>query len=213
MRQKTTKIIRAEDNASVDTAERVLQEGGLVAFPTDTVYGVGGKFDDERALEEIFTVKDRDRVKPLPVLISSLGQLSGLTPSLTESLRKLVERFWPGPLTLVLPAKSGLSTYLTKDGTLGVRMPAHPFALQLLEASGPLGVTSANISGEPSPQTAEIVYQTMRGRIDLIVDGGTAPGGIPSTVVHLSESGLELLRAGPIGLDQIHSTLAAPSGL
>ena len=181
----------------------VLRRGGLIAFPTDTVYGLGASIHHEQALEALYVVKGRVPEKPIPVLISNHEQLISLTDQMPESIWRLVEAFWPGPLTLVLPKSPDASDLLSRGGTLGFRMPDHPYTLQLLEQSGPLGVSSANLSGEPSPRQADAVLHGLGGRIDLVIDGGMTPGGIPSTVIEFTKGGLALIREGPIALDQV----------
>lgn len=165
-------------------AAEVLRRGGLVAFPTDTVYGVGAL---PSYVHRLFQAKDRPAQKQIPWLITGVEQ----SPvSLTGEARRLATRFWPGPLTLVVPMG---------DGTIGLRAPDHPLVQALLRACGePLAVTSANRSSKPPALDAAAATQMLQDRIDLILDGGPSPGGMASTVIRVMGSGMELLREGAI---------------
>lgn len=193
-----TEILAAQDPVALKRALKVLQSGGLVAFPTDTVYGVGALAFDRKAVESIYTAKDRPIEKAIPILIGDADDLVKISISVPELALKLAARFWPGPLTLVLPKHPELSEAVSASATVGVRMPDHPVARALLRLAGPMAATSANLSGQPSPSTAQEVFTQLGGRIALILDGGKTPGGVPSTVVDCSGGQLQVLRAGPI---------------
>jgi L-threonylcarbamoyladenylate synthase len=193
--------------SQIQSALEVLKSGGLVAFPTDTVYGLGALVFDGKAVESIYAAKDRPIEKAIPVLLGDADDLPKVTSALPEMAVKLTSRFWPGPLTLVLPKLQTLPQAVSATDTVAVRVPDHKVARALLRAAGPMAVTSANISGQSSPTTAEEVFSQLNGRIALIIDGGKTPGGIPSTLVDCTKAIPEILRAGPISLDEILSAL------
>lgn len=203
-----TIIILANNEKAVPQALEVLENGGLVAFPTDTVYGVGALAFDAAAVESIYAAKDRPVEKAIPVLIGGPEDLDKVTAEVPPIAAKLAARFWPGPLTLVVPKHPNLPDVVSTSPTVGVRVPDHPVAQALLRAAGPMAVTSANISGEDSPKTAEGVSRQLNGRIPLILDGGETPGGVPSTVVNCLGTEPVILREGPVTLKDIQSVLA-----
>ncbi len=203
-----TQILDAHSPDAIPRALDVLRSGGLVAFPTDTVYGVGSLAFDGKAVESIYLVKDRLIEKAIPVLLGGADELDKVASDVPAMARRLALRFWPGPLTLVVPKKPLLPEAVSAAGTVGVRVPDHPAARALLLAAGPMAVTSANISGQASPSAAEEVLAQLGGRIELILDGGKTPGGEPSTVVDCTGGEPVILRAGPITLLEIESALA-----
>jgi L-threonylcarbamoyladenylate synthase len=198
-----TIILSEQDPQTLLSALEVLQSGGLVAFPTDTVYGVGALAFDQAAVRNIYKVKDRPVEKAIPILIGDVDDLVKVTMAIPEIALKLAARFWPGPLTLVVPKHPALSATVFAGSTIGVRIPDHPLARALLHLAGPLAVTSANISGQPSPTTAIEVFAQLGGRIALILDGGMTPGGVPSTVVDCVGGEPQILRAGPIPKNEV----------
>ncbi len=179
-----TRILPTSDPSAIAQALEALRAGGLVAFPTDTVYGLGALAFDAAAIKRIYQAKERPREKAIPILLGEARDLSHVAATMSEAAQRLAARFWPGPLTLVVPKHPSLPPVLSPQPTVGVRVPDHPFARALLRAAGPMAVTSANLSGHPSPRTAEEVREQLEGRIALILDGGTTPGGVPSTVVN-----------------------------
>jgi len=203
-----TRILRDIFPGSLDIAVRTLNEGGLVAFPTDTVYGLGALISQQEAIDQLYVVKGRETSKAIAVLVGDPLAAAQVAGEMNELARNLSRIFWPGPLTLVLPANPGLPANLSSTLNIGVRMPDHPLALQLLRLSGPLAVTSANLSGMPDSRTAQQVYDQLGGRIPLIIDGGDTPGGDPSTVVDCSENELIILREGPLSLDQLKEAIS-----
>ncbi len=207
-----TEVLKAVGKAAIERAARILKMGGLVAFPTDTVYGVGAQGFSSEAVEKIYIAKKRPREKAIPLLIAKAEDLSLVAEDVPEIAWRLIERFWPGGLTLVLPKAPRLPDVLCAGGdSVAVRMPDHPIALALIEAAGtPLAATSANISGHPSPVTAEEVERELGGRIELILDGGRCPGGIPSTVLDLTTEPPTILRAGPVSREEIEELLNKP---
>lgn len=198
-----TQVISADNPTAIEKALTVLRNGGLIAFPTDTVYGLAGDLFSYDSIERIYQAKDRESTKAIPVLVGEVAQLNRVTTEIGAKARRLAETYWPGALTLVVPKHSGLPENLSVLPTVGVRMPDHPFALSLLRVSGPLAVTSANLSGQASPQTAEDVLAQLRGRIELVIDGGRTPGGTPSTVVDCTAEEPVILRVGPISAEAI----------
>jgi L-threonylcarbamoyladenylate synthase len=198
-----TEIIAADSPHAIQRALDVLQAGGLVAFPTDTVYGVGARAFDGKAVEAIYTAKGRAIEKAIPVLIGDGEDITKTTSEVPAMARKLAERFWPGPLTIILPKRSDLPDSVSATNTVGVRVPDHMVARRVLRAAGPMAVTSANISGQPSPSTAEEVFMQLNGRIALILDGGKTPGGVPSTVVDCTGTQPIVIREGPISFREI----------
>ena len=195
---------------SIQTALEILHRGGLVAFPTDTVYGVGALAFDGKAVESIYAAKDRPIEKAIPVLIADAADMEKVGMDIPDVAYQLAARFWPGPLTCIVPKKPTLPESVSATDTVGVRVPNHEVARTLLRAAGPMAVTSANISGQPNPSTAQEVLTQLAGRIDLILDGGTTLGGVPSTLVDCTGSELKILREGPISLEEIRLKLSSP---
>lgn len=202
-----TLIVSANTSNSIQQALEILNSGGLVAFPTDTVYGVGALAFNGKAVESIYAAKDRPVEKAIPVLIADGSDLEKVGRNIPTSAHKLASRFWPGPLTVLVPKKPTLPEAVSATETVGVRIPDHEVARALLRAAGPMAVTSANISGQPSPSTAEEVFAQLGGRIPLIVDGGKTPGGVPSTLVDCTGAEIKILRKGPITLEELLASI------
>lgn len=198
-----TRLVSTDSPGWVQEGAAVLLGGGLVAFPTDTVYGVGARVMNGEAVAKIYRAKGRPEEKSIAVLVSSALELEGLAAMVPEGVQRLAAAFWPGPLTLVLPKRAGIPVEVSSGETIGVRVPAHPVALELLKAVGPLATSSANRSGEPDLTRPEDVLAALAGGVDLVVDGGVAPGGSPSTVVDCSGSEPVILRRGPIAEEDI----------
>jgi len=203
-----TLILPADHPNALTQALQILQNGGLVAFPTDTVYGVGALAFDAAAIEKIYAAKGRSTEKAIPILFGDAADLEQVTAQVSEMALRLAGSFWPGPLTLVVPKHTSLPEAVSTAPTVGVRVPDHPVARALLRAAGPMAVTSANLSRQASPCTAQEVYAQLGGRIPLILDGGGTPGGVPSTVVNCLGAEPQILREGPITLAQIQAALA-----
>ncbi len=195
-----TLLLDGQSPGALEHAASILQAGGLVAFPTDTVYGLGALVWNPASVARIYWAKARPAEKAIPVLLANLEQaaLLGVEPSAQVHL--LGGRFWPGPLTLVLPCGPEVPDIVTAGSqTVAVRVPGHPVALRLFGLAGqPLAVTSANRSGHASPLTAGEVMAQLAGRIDAIIDGGACPGGVPSTVLDLTVAPARILRQGPV---------------
>lgn len=198
-----TKIISADHPNAIKRALELIRSGKLVAFPTDTVYGLGAQAFSLQAIQKLFQVKNREPNRAIPILLGGLDQLDLVTVSMGYMALRLAEVFWPGPLTLVVPRHPSLPDIIAPGNTIGIRMPDHPLALSLLGMSGPLATTSANLSGASSPQTAQEVRTQLNRRIPLILDGGRTPGGVPSTVVSCTDKEPVVLRPGPIRMDDL----------
>jgi L-threonylcarbamoyladenylate synthase len=193
---------------SIQKAAQYIREGKVVAFPTETVYGLGANALNPFAVAKIFELKERPSFDPLIVHIAALNELDALIAEKDERIYSLVEKFWPGPLTLVLP-KSRLVPDLVTSGmeTVGIRMPAHPVALELIaEAQCPLAAPSANKFGRISPTTAAHVRKQLP-EVDFILDGGKTTVGIESTIIRLTDKGFQLLRSGVITQEEIAEVL------
>ena len=209
-----TRLIKIEDSENVKDEElscaaQIIRDGGLVAFPTETVYGLGANALDEQAAKKIYAAKGRPSDNPLIAHISSFEELAPLVLKIPEAGEKLSRAYWPGPLTLVFP-KSGRVPYGTTGGldTVAVRMPGDPLANRLIALAGvPIAAPSANTSGRPSPTTAQHVWQDMNGKIDMIIDGGPVGIGVESTIVDVSGSVPVLLRPGAVTIEMLRETV------
>ncbi len=197
----------APDAAALEKAASVLRRGGLVALPTETVYGLGANALDPQAVLRIFVAKDRPADNPLIVHVNGLEMARSLVADWPELADRLAQAFWPGPLTLILPKSERVPDAVTAGlPAVALRMPAHPVALALITRSGtPIAAPSANRSGRPSPTDASHVLTDMDGRIDLILDGGPATVGIESTVLSLLSDPPMVLRPGGVSLDQLRA--------
>src|SRR3989475_2221435 len=192
-----TRLLAADSPGAVEEAAAALARGELVAFPTDTVYGLKA---GQEHVRKLYVANDRPKEKRIPVLLSDIGNLEA-SAIVTPIARALARRFWPGPLTIVLVAP--------RRGTMAFRVPDHPLARRLIAASGGgLPVTSANRSGEPDARTAQEVIAQLEGRIALVLDGGTTPGGVSSTVVDCTGDQVKILRQGAITEAEIDEVLA-----
>jgi L-threonylcarbamoyladenylate synthase len=188
---------------NIENAVRTLQDGGIVVIPTDTVYGVAARSDVSGAEDRIYQLKGRDRKKPLPLLAADLGAVQAYGARIGPLERRLADRFWPGPLTIILKVDGG---------TEGFRVPDHPVAVELIRAAGgTLRVTSANLSGEPPALTADEAVKSLGDGVDAVVDAGRTPGATPSTVVAIEGDEeawtLNVLRDGVISRAELESVL------
>ena len=196
---KKTLSLPISNPAALGQAAALLRAGELVAFPTDTVYGVGAIFSNAAAVDRIYAAKGRPDSKGIPILLASLQDLFLVVREISEGAARLADTFWPGPLTLVLPKNSAVPSAVTQTATVAVRVPDHPLARALIAASGaPLAVTSANRSGEHASTDPAVVRRTLGSRIAAVLDGGITPGGVPSTIVDCTVSPPDILRSGPI---------------
>lgn len=190
-------------------AVECLKSGGIIAIPTDTVYGLAADPFNPDAVQRLYTVKGRPDGKPIPLVLSSVADVHRVSQNLPEFYFHLTERFWPGGLTIVIEAK-GLLPVLTAGGnTVGVRIPNNPLLLQILRTFGsPAAITSANLSGEPPATSPEEIDEELASRIDMIVDGGKTPGPIPSTVYDISVSPPLIRRHGVISEETLAKEFA-----
>lgn len=183
----------------------ILRQGGLVAYPTDTVYGLGACANLPQAVERIYKVKERPQNMPLPLLLADVSQITEFAEQASPVARILIRHFWPGALTLVLPKSNSVLDIITAGGaTIAVRVPAHPVPVALAEGLGtPIVGTSANLSGMPSPLTASEVYSQLGDKIDWIINGGRCPGGRESTIVDVTGEVPIILREGAISREEL----------
>ena len=204
-----TKYLLAQDDSTAKIAAQIIQNGGLVALPTETVYGLGANGLDEQAVARIFEAKGRPQDNPLILHICGPEQIEQFCHHIPQKAYDLAEAFWPGPLTIVLPAKECVPKRTTGGlSTVAVRCPDHDAAREIIRLSGvPIAAPSANISGKPSTTTAAHVLHDHDGKIDLIVDGGACRVGVESTIVDLTEKRPRLLRPGGIGPEELIAVL------
>ncbi len=212
-RGKNTLLLAAQEHDNWDNAlslaASILKRGGLVAFPTETVYGLGADALNETAVRKIYEVKGRPPDNPLIVHVAAAEMIEQLALTIPEEVYILGEKFWPGPLTVVLPKKARVPDITTGGiSSVAVRFPAHPLAQRLLSITGiPLAAPSANISGRPSPTTAEHVMHDLAGRIEAVLDGGDCAVGVESTVLSLLSEPPTILRPGGITLEMLQEAL------
>jgi L-threonylcarbamoyladenylate synthase len=201
----------AVNRKSLDHAGALLRAGGVVAFPTETYYGLAVDPFNSQALERLFLVKQRPRKLPILVLVAGMDQLPLLTGKMPAAYRRLINCFWPGPLTLVCPALPFLPPQLTgQTRTIALRQSPHETANALIDSfGGPITATSANITGFPAAVTAEDVARIFDSEIDLILDGGPTPGGSGSTLVGIDKGALFCIREGKIGFSAVQDCTAA----
>lgn len=197
-------------DVAVAAAIEAVRSGEIVVVPTDTVYGVGCDAFDSAAVSKVLAAKGRGRDMPPPVLIPSAATVDGLARDVPGYARVLMERYWPGPLTLVLTAQSSLQWDLgDTNGTVALRVPDHQVAQAVLAAVGPMAVTSANVTGEPAATTAAAARQQLGDAVAVYVDGGAAPGGPASTIVDCTGVDPVVLRPGPVTQEQIDEVTAS----
>ena len=197
-----TEILNTDHPEALQRAASILRRGGLIVLPTDTVYGLACDAWNSGAVAKLYEIKGRSDQKSIPVLLSGMADIAEVARA-SDQARALAAMFWPGPLTLVVEKIVGLPEEISATSTVGVRAPDQPFARQLLEEYGPLAATSANLSGQPSSNTAGQVLQALGGRVDLLLDAGDVGGGVPSTVVDTTKDPPTLLREGPISMESI----------
>ena len=206
-------VLTAGGTNALRLALETLQAGKLVAFPTDTVYGLAALPWDTEAIARLYKAKQRPAEKPIPLLLSDseeLTRVAALPPQFTSQIKRLISRFWPGGLTLVLPKAEIVSSAISPGPTVAVRVPRLPLARELIrDAGGVLAVTSANISGQPSPITAQEVEEQLEGRIAVILDGGPCPGGIPSTLLDCTIWPPTLLRRGAVSIEKLRAAVGS----
>lgn len=200
--------------AGIAHAARLLKAGDLVAFPTDTVYGVAAIINQPISVARLYIAKGRPPEKPIPILIAAVQDLDAIVTAISDLVWSLVTHFWPGGLTLILPKSNAVPSEVSAGPSVAVRMPDFPLARQIIAAVGsPLAVTSANRSGQPNPRTAAEVMSQLGGRIAAVVDGGTCPGGIPSTVLDCTADPPRIVRAGAVPTETLReiAPVASPT--
>lgn len=193
------------DDSKISEAAQIIKNGGLVVFPTETVYGIGADGLNPNAVEKIYVAKGRVKNKPLILLVSDKKMLEEIVENITEVEDKLIKAFWPGPLTIIFKRRPCVPDIVTGGGkTVGVRLTSGKIARQLIEASGcPIAAPSANISGKPSGKMIEDIFEDLKDRVDCIIDGGKSQIGIESTVVRVIDGVPTILRPGQITPEQI----------
>lgn len=206
-----TELIEQHSVNAVERAAEVLKNGGLVVFPTETVYGLGALMSKPAALKRIYDIKGRDEKKPLSILLTDKSQVRlAAQPEETDqrAVENLAETYWPGPLTMVLPKKPGIPDSVTAGlDTIGIRVPDHAFALALVKAAGePVATTSANLSGMPAAVTAQEAKEALDGKVNLIVDGGSCPVKVASTVIGFDGGRVKIYREGLLTKEEIMQT-------
>ena len=203
-----TIVIKTTDEKAIPFSIDTLRSGNLVAFPTDTVYGLAADPFNISAIIKLFESKGREYNKAIAILVGSLEQVEMIADHFTDNAKKLTQKFWPGGMTVIVPKRKEIPDLLSSNQTIGIRMPDHPVALQILKEFGPLATTSANLSGGANPLNAADVLQQLNNRIPLILDGGSCPGGVPSTVVDCTIEELHILRKGAISEEDLVKTLS-----
>ena len=203
------------DTTSIESAVAVLRRGGLVAYPTDTLYGLGADALNEAAVERVFEAKGRPQGMPLPLLIGEREQLSMVVEAMPEAAWKFAEAFWPGGLTLLLPVGPDVPALVTARGwKVAVRLPDHPIPRELARQIGrPITGTSANRSGGPEPTTAEEVRRQLGEALDIVLEGGPKPAGHSSTVVDMTGELPRVLRKGSVSLKELQRAYGGPIGV
>lgn len=206
---RSTVVVPGTAQDALEQALSWLQQGEVVAFPTDTVYGLGAPLDRPAALEQLYRVKERPRRLGIPLLLAEAADLERVCSRVPGDAWRLAERFWPGGLTLVLPRSELVSPLVTGGrSTVAVRLPAHPVPRELARRLGvPLAASSANRSGGPAPISAAGVWEQLSGRIPLILDGGPCAAARPSTILDLTAEPPAVLRSGPVSPEDLAEVL------
>ncbi|WP_245792809.1 L-threonylcarbamoyladenylate synthase [Boudabousia marimammalium] len=198
------------ENARVRIAQ-VVAEGGLLVTPTDTIYGIGAQATDSEAVRKLLAAKGRGRQMPPPVVAAKISDLSAVVTDFNAVAQALAQAFWPGALTLILPARADYVSVLGDLRTLAVRIPDHGELLSVLEHTGPLALTSANLTQAPPALSCSQAIEYFHQEVDIYIDGGTVDGGVPSTIVDVTGVRPRLLRMGAISLAELNQALSALS--
>jgi L-threonylcarbamoyladenylate synthase len=196
-------ILEQSHPLALSQAINCVQSGGLIVIPTDTVYGLGCSLFNSESISSLYGLKGRDTAKAIAVMLAEPGQIASVADQFSKQTLRLAETFWPGALTLVVKKHPSIPAVLSSLPTVGVRIPDYPFVQELIRKTGPMAVTSANLAGQPSATNIPAVLEQLGDQIDLYIDGGTAPGGLSSTVVDCTGEQPVILREGPISLEQI----------
>jgi L-threonylcarbamoyladenylate synthase len=199
MEKMETHLLNAQQPDAVAQAATWLRQGQLVAFPTDTVYGVGADAFNADAIEHLYQAKQRPDEKGIPILLADLADLDKVTQTVPSLVRRLMTRFWPGPLTLIVPRHPDLPANISPNDNVAVRIPDCDVARNLIRAAGgAIAATSANQSGKPPAQTGAEALAALSGLVTAVLDDGPTPGGIPSTIITFVNGTLRIVREGPI---------------
>ncbi len=202
------KLTRRNYRQTIREALAVLTKEGVIAYPSETFYGLGARYDSPQALRKLYLLKKRPAEKPMPVIIGRIDQLRLVTDSLSDLALTLISEFWPGPLTLLLKARKGLSPYISFHDKVAVRMPGESFALDLAAASEfPISATSANVSTMPPASCATAVVEYFNDALDMIVDGGTTRHTRPSTIVDVTGKSMRVIREGALAIHLLRDSL------
>jgi L-threonylcarbamoyladenylate synthase len=202
-----TPILPTSSAEALISAHKWLTQNGIIVVPTDTVYGITCSAFKSQPIKNIFSIKGRDANKALPILIGNIGQLELVALQIQQKARMLIDAFWPGALTIIVTCNPSIPKILSPYSSVGVRMPNHPWLLELLCEIGPLATTSANASGKPESRNVKEVVDALDGKVDLIVDGGQSGSALPSTVVDCQSDEIKILREGPIKSSEIFDLL------
>ncbi len=210
MQTEIVKITEQNSKEVLSKAANIIKNGELVVFPTETVYGLGANVFDEKALAKIFLAKGRPSDNPIIVHVGEKEQLKKLTDNVSENQKKLIDAFWPGPLTIIFEKKKDISNIVSGGlPTIAVRMPSNIFAHELIKLAGvPIAAPSANISGRPSGTTGQDIYDDLSGEIEMIIDTGPSNIGVESTVVKINDDSLLILRPGKITKEMIEKVIS-----
>ncbi len=197
------------DPVSVRRIADVITQGGVIVYPTDTIYGLGVNAFEDEAIGRVFTLKQREQAKPLLVIVHSLEMVKLLVSTIPVVAHRLIERFWPGPLTILFPAMEHISNRLAAGtGKIGIRIPDNRFCLELVSVCGkPITSTSANISGGDNPRSVQQIADSISSTVDMIVDGGMLKSSVPSTVVDVTTGDVVIVREGVISSEEIEDAL------
>ena len=199
-----TKLLDGQDQAAIEEAAAILKAGYLVAFPTDTVYGLGAKVTDSRAIDRLYRVKERSYDKGIPILIADVRDLPKLAYEIPPAARQLINDYWPGPLTIILLRQNNLPTNISPDNTLAVRIPDNEIARRFIRAAGgAVATSSANRSGKSPALSVPDVIEAFGSDVEAVLDGGQAQIGIASTIVDFTSVSPKVIRQGPIRLEEL----------
>jgi L-threonylcarbamoyladenylate synthase len=196
-----TRLLRSGDTSSLIEAAAWLRRGFPVVFPTDTVYGVGAIPYEETAIERLYAAKGRPAAKGIPILLADMADLARVAHSVAPLALTLIERFWPGPLTLIVPRRAELPDVISPNDTIAVRIPAHELARELIrQAGGAVATTSANLSGQEAARSGVAAFAALRGRVAAVLDDGPSPGDRASTIIDCTGTRPVLVREGPLSI-------------
>ncbi len=203
--QRRTRLINASDSQAIADAAAAIVKGELVVFPTDTVYGVGTCAFEEQAILRLYAAKERPLNKGIPILMADLGDIEKVASSVPDIARKLISKFWPGPLTLILPRHENLPESISENENIAVRIPDSDVARAVIRAAGgAVATSSANRSGNKPPQTAEQALLELDGKVTIVLDAGPTGQSVPSTIIDCTGETIRILRQGPIKLHDLY---------